>query len=189
MLISSLWRTSLWIMEGKFKKPWLSKYLSKIFLNPIFFNSKPWKGRIIELYTPVGLSHQGQSSSAKLEKITHFGEINCPLFVSHWLCAEVTNRITDPTIDYQWSVWPMWSQQGWQLRLILSGLLSRCLLHTGRIRKQGRANAGSISISISTNQIKAISQISQSVVIVSLLSVKPSIPQPCFLICSVFCQK
>ena len=38
---------------------------------------------------------------------------------------------------------------------------------TGRIRNQGQANAGSISISISANQIKAISQIIQSVVVVS----------------------
>ena len=38
---------------------------------------------------------------------------------------------------------------------------------TGRIRNQGQANAGVISISISANQIKAISQISKSVVVVS----------------------
>ena len=38
---------------------------------------------------------------------------------------------------------------------------------TGRIRNQGQANVGLISILISANQIKAISQISQSVVVVS----------------------
>ena len=56
---------------------------------------------------------------------------------------------------------------------------------TERIKNQGWANAGLISISISTNQIKAISHISQLVVIISCLSVMPSIPRPCFLILPV----